>query len=966
MRASALPACTVLLSLAAAGPAVRPPAAEWPAVGRDPGGSRHSPLRQIHRGNVHRLRQAWVFHTGDADPRNKSTIECTPIVAEGVLYVTSVRTTLFALDAATGREKWRFDPYAEPRKYDVRASGGVNRGVAWWSDGREGGERRVLLGAPDGRLISLDARTGHPDPRFGRNGEVDLRAGMERDLRGLNYGPTSAPAIWRDTVILGFSCGEGPESAAPGDVRAFDVRTGREVWRFRTVPRPGEFGSHTWEGEGWRNRGGANAWGGATVDPRRGIVFVGTGSAAFDFYGGDRRGANLFANCVLALDARTGRRIWHYQVIRHDLLDHDLPTPPLLVTVTHDGRRRDAVAQVTKTGHVFVLDRETGEPLFPVREVAAPSSDVPGEQAWPTQPVPVKPPPFALQQVLGPEDLTDISPEARAFALDWFRRLRPGVLFAPPSFQGTLVVPGFLGGATWSGAAFDPGQGLLFVNANNRPNVAALRPAPAASPWPYEFAGYTQFRDREGYPAVRPPWGTLNGIDLNRGEIRWQVTLGRFPELVARGIKPTGTESFGGAISTAGGLVFIGGTMDEQMHAFDSATGRLLWEHPLPAGGYATPCTYEAGGRQFVAIAAGGGGKLGTRSGDAFVAFTLPEPAKQDPRVQLVAGGGRRAEGIATDCGLTEPFAVDEGRDGSLYVVEMDGGERVLRIDRHGVLTRVAGTGEPGDSGDGGPALQARIRGAHHLLVLPSGDVLLADTGNCRIRRIDVRRATIHAFAGTGRRGFSGDGGPAPQAQFGGIYCLALDRRRERLYACDLDNRRVRAIDLRSGIVTTVAGNGSRGVPEDGSLAAQSPLVDPRAVAVDSRGRLYILERGGHALRIVGSDGRIRTVAGTAEAGFAGDGGDARRARLNGPKHLCVDRDDTVLIADTENHAVRRYDPRTGRIHRVAGTGKPGARGIGAPPLDAELNRPHGVFVDSRGTLLIADSSNGRLLAVRR
>jgi quinoprotein glucose dehydrogenase len=427
-------------------------------------------------------------------------------------------------------------------------------------------------------------------------------------------------------VIVGFSCGEGPGIAAPGDIRAFDVRTGKELWRFRTVPHPGEFGNETWKGDSWKRRGAANAWGGFSVDAERGLVFAGTGSAAFDFYGGDRHGDNLFANCTIAIDARTGKRAWHYQTLRHDLWDHDLATYPNLVRVMRDGKPVDAVAQVTKTGYVFLFDRETGKPLFDIEDKPVPASDVPGELAAATQPIPVKPPPFVAQS-FDESNVTDIGEANRASVLAQLRKVRGGPAFNPPSLQGTVVIPGYHGGANWSGASFDPTSGLLYVNANNVPNIITLvESAPGDVPrfGPYGHAGYTQFLDHEGYPAIKPPWGVLTALDLNAGEIAWQVPLGEHPELTARGIPRTGTETFGGTIVTAGGLVFIAGTKDERIHAFDKATGKLLWEHPLPAGGYATPSTYQVDGRQYVVIAAGGAGKLRTKAGDSFVAFSLP------------------------------------------------------------------------------------------------------------------------------------------------------------------------------------------------------------------------------------------------------------------------------------------------------------------------------------------------------
>ncbi|HXG64995.1 MAG TPA: pyrroloquinoline quinone-dependent dehydrogenase [Blastocatellia bacterium] len=594
---------------------------DWPYVGGDPGGMRYSTLKQINRENVKDLQVAWVFHAGPhklpVEDFTHPSIQCTPIVIDGVMYFTSADTQVIAVDAATGQEKWRFNPQRTQRSYLS------NRGVAYWSDGRRNGARRILFAIPDGKLFSLDARTGKPDPAFGKHGVVELREGIERDLTKLAYGATSAPAVFENLVILGFSVDEG-FVAAPGDIRAFDARTGKEVWRFRTVPRPGEFGSETWKGESWKERGGANAWGGVRVDTGRGLVFAGLGSAAHDFYGGDRVGDNLFANCVIALDARTGRRVWHYQLIRHDIWDYDLPTPPNLVTVTHNGRMIDAVAQVTKTGYVFLFDRATGRPLFEIVERPAPPSDVPGEQAAEKQVYPVKPPPFS-RQGFTENDITDISPASREYVRERIKTMRYGAMYTPPSVRGTVQMPGLHGGATWSGASFDPTTGLLYVNANDMPWLVYVKPS-ESFPKYYNGHNISIFKDQDGFPASKPPWGTLNAIDLNKGEIKWQIPLGDWPGALERGLKNTGTENFGGSIVTAGGLVFIASTMDEKFRAFDKETGKLLWEYKLPAGGYAAPCTYMVNGRQYVVIAAGGGGKPRTKAGDAYVAFALPQP----------------------------------------------------------------------------------------------------------------------------------------------------------------------------------------------------------------------------------------------------------------------------------------------------------------------------------------------------
>ncbi|MGH9847025.1 MAG: pyrroloquinoline quinone-dependent dehydrogenase, partial [Blastocatellia bacterium] len=568
-------------------------------------------------------------------------IQCTPIVINGVMYLTTAKSKVVALDAATGKEIWKYDPYADyaPAKI-YHAGGGVNRGVAYWASptprlarsgsalqGNSGKIERILMATSDGRLLSLDARTGKPDPAFGRNGAVDLREGMDRDLTGLTYGATAPPAIFEDMAIVGFSVGEGPQPSAPGDVRAFDVRTGRQLWRFHTVPRPGEVGHDTWVGDGWRNRGGANPWSGVNVDSKRGWVFVATGSAAFDFYGGDRHGDNLFANCVIALDARTGKRLWHYQIVKHDVWDYDNPAPPMLVTVLqnggHNGKRVDAVAQVTKIGYVYLLDRVTGKPLFGVVEKQVPASDIPGEKLATTQVLPAKPPAL-VPQAFTEEMATDISKEAREYVLARLKTLRHGAIFTPQTLTGTVVLPGLHGGFSWAGASFDPETGTLYANTNNIPRVMNLKPADPGQGYSYRISGYDRFNDAEGYPAVKPPWGTLNSVDLNRGEIRWQKALGEFAELTKRGIPPTGTENLGGTIVTAGGLVFVGATKDEKFRAFDKTTGKVLWETTLPAAGYATPATFEVKGKQFVVIAAGGGGKLATKAGDEFVAFALP------------------------------------------------------------------------------------------------------------------------------------------------------------------------------------------------------------------------------------------------------------------------------------------------------------------------------------------------------
>lgn len=684
---------------------------DWPVYGGDAAGTKYSPLAQINRQNVRRLRPAWIFRCDDLQGPG-STIECNPLVIDGMLYLTSPGLKVLALEAATGQPRWRFDPW------EGRGGRGVNRGVTWWSDGAD----KRLFFVAGSFLYALDATTGQLVRGFGKAGRVDLREGLDRDVFFLYVTASSPGIIYKDLLILGSTVGEGPGPSAPGHIRAFDVRTGARRWIFHTIPHPGEFGYETWPPNAWKTAGGANCWGGMTLDERRGWVFCGTGSPSYDHWGGNRIGQNLFGNCVLALRADTGERVWHFQVVHHDLWDYDIPCPPNLVTVRHRGRLIDAVAQSTKLGHLFVLDRQTGRPLFPVEERAVPKSDVPGEQSWPTQPFPTKPPPFAQQRFTAAE-VTDLNPRARADVLQRLTRMRSGDIFTPPGLQPSAVLPQFNGGGQWGGAAFDPATRTLYVNASNEAEWIAMVPARpqtdltlaelgrllyasacaachgferarnSAAPnfatlkdvrgrltrqqvlelletgrnlmpsfaslsaiekravtaflfdegqderlaahelklsWaeeiPFVATGHHDFRDPEGFPVNKRPWGTLTAIDLDRGEFKWQVPLGTYPALEKRGLPPTGTFNIGGPIVTAGGLVFIGATMDERFRAFDKDTGRVLWEFQMDAGGYATPATYLANGRQHVVIAAGGGGKPGTRSGNAYYCFALPKP----------------------------------------------------------------------------------------------------------------------------------------------------------------------------------------------------------------------------------------------------------------------------------------------------------------------------------------------------
>ncbi len=591
-------------------------AGDWSVSTGDSGSTRYSPLRQIHTGNVSRLEVAWTYHTGDATGRPATSIQSTPIVADGVMYLSTPQQKVVALRPDTGQPLWTFDPYAGS---DDERPRGVSRGVTYWTDGKV----QRIFHSYRTWLVALDAKTGKPAPAFGKEGHVDLTQGLGRDIQGLQYYVTSPGVIYQDLIILGSTTGEGPRPAAPGHIRAFDVRTGQQRWIFHTIPHPGEFGYETWPKDAWTRSGGANDWGGLSVDQKRGWAFVALGSAAFDFWGGDRIGDNLYANCVVALDARTGKRIWHFQTAHHDVWDYDLPTAPVLASFRREGRQVDAVVQMSKQGIVFVFDRVTGQPVYGVEERPIPESDVPGEVLSKTQPFPLKPPPLVRHEYTEAE-VTDITPEKRAFVLEKFRKIRHGKIYTPPSLQGTAVFPGFGGGVNWGGSAFDPESETVFVNTNEMINLMKLKQSPEGSEYKFDHEGYNQLMDDEDYPGVKPPWGTLQAIHLPTGEIRWKVVFGEHPELTNRGIPRTGTMNFGGPIVTAGGLLFIGATQDHKLHAYDTRTGRILWEAQLETGAYATPCTYEVNGRQYVVVGVGGG-RWKSPAGDSFVAFALPE-----------------------------------------------------------------------------------------------------------------------------------------------------------------------------------------------------------------------------------------------------------------------------------------------------------------------------------------------------
>ncbi|GAB3258760.1 hypothetical protein GCM10027347_22330 [Larkinella harenae] len=683
----------------------------WSIYKADSESTSYSPLNQITVSNVNQLQPAWTFTLNDAMPGARAgSSECNPIIVDGVLYATSARHRVYALNASTGEQKWTFDPF------DGAVGGGVSRGVTYWEDGTD---QRILFTGGD-VLFALDARTGKPIPGFGKKGQVSMNIGLRDDPETISVIPTSPGIIFQDLLIMGAEVSE-LYGAQPGYIRAYNVRTGKLEWTFHTIPLPGEPGYETWPKEAYKYAGGVNDWAGMSVDQRRGTVFLALGSPSYDFYGADRKGKNLYGNSVVALDARTGKYRWHYQIVHHDLWDYDLPAPPNLVTVERNGQKVDAVAQITKHGFVFVFNRETGEPLFPIEERPVPASRIPGEEAWPTQPFPLKPKPFA-RQWMTEADLNNYSPASHDSIVKKFRSMRYEGLFTPPDLKGTLMLPGTRGGAEWGGAAYDPATSVLFVKSNDSPEIQSMQkvdlekeaqdqtvfdqgqtlymtycaschgkdkngdepnypsliglrnrmsreaalakikrgggkmPAFASVVQGKEqgiisflfdrvrnsskvtkletgqtlkgadkylnLTAYGHFRDSKGRPALRPPWGTLSAINLTTGDYAWQIPLGNEPELQEKGAPETGQEGSAGPIITAGGVLFISGTNDRKLKAFDKTSGKLLWETTLPGIANATACTYLSGGRQFVALSVGGSKE---NPAGYIMAFALPK-----------------------------------------------------------------------------------------------------------------------------------------------------------------------------------------------------------------------------------------------------------------------------------------------------------------------------------------------------
>jgi quinoprotein glucose dehydrogenase len=604
---------------------------EWPYYGGDPGGTKYSSLTGINRENVAALQVAWEWKTGEQPLEQFGTFpgafQATPLMIDGVLYLSTPYNRVVALDAQTGRELWAFDPEAYRDGQPASGQGFVHRGVAAW---RDRGALRIFINSRY-RLICLDAKTGQRVASFGKNGEVDLSEALLWPINNKHYSNTSPPVVYRDLVILGSGVGDRLmyRNDPPGDVRAFDARTGKLVWTFHTIPQPGEFGNDTWENDSWKYTGHTNVWPPFTLDAERGLVYLPVSTPSNDYYGGRRHGANLFAESLVCLDAKTGKRKWHYQLVHHGLWDYDPPAPPNLVTIRVNGKRIDAVVQLTKQGFAFVFDRVTGTPVWPIEERPVPQSDVPGEKSWPTQPFPTAPPPFT-EQGTSLDDAFDLTPELKAAAQAEMKKYRLGPLYTPPSMEGTLTRPGVWGGANWGGGGFDPETGMLYLKTVGMAQVFRIEKrdlsAPANRPGEvdadYVNRGAPSFF-MDGLPLVKPPYARLVAIDLNRGTIAWREPFGDLPAVRERleqlGVTPPetlGAQGPAGLVVTKGGLLFVGGG-DRAFHAIDKTSGKKLWSVPtLETTG--TPMTYEAAGRQFVVVATGRGAEA------TLVAFALP------------------------------------------------------------------------------------------------------------------------------------------------------------------------------------------------------------------------------------------------------------------------------------------------------------------------------------------------------
>lgn len=601
--------------------------------GHDESSMRYSPVAQIDTHNVHELARAWTYHMdgnsvlpAKAGPVSygggRHSSEATPIMVDDVLYLPTPYHTVIALNAEDGKLLWS---YRQERGQPTA------RGVAYWP-GDDQAPPSILFGSSDGRLWSLNAATGKPNRGFGDEGSIDLKVGEANGVADPRLDVTSPPAIYKNLVITGARTQESPGTGPSADTRAWDVRTGKLVWRFHSVPHPGELGNNTWAETSWRARSGTNVWGFMSIDSKLGLVFLPYGSPSYDFYGGDRAGKNLFGNSLVALNAETGKLVWYFQVVHHDIWDYDLESAPVLMEVNRNGRKIPAVAVISKNGLLFIFDRRDGKPIYGVEERPQPASHVPGEESWPTQPFPLKPPPLGRHS-FSPEDIATVTPEQKEFCTQLLATeggMQSGGPYKPYGGKLTVVFPGSMGVANWPGMSYDPRLGYLFINTVSLGDVAKLVDAgkdadpryQRTSPW----GAYARFWNNEKFwPCQQPPWGQLWAIDVNTGNVAWKIPFGQVRELEAKGVYGTGALNFGGSITTAGGLLFIAATDDQVFRAFDAKSGKVLWSAKLETGSYTTPMTYRAkNGKQYVVLVASGGGFYDTTGGDSVIAFALP------------------------------------------------------------------------------------------------------------------------------------------------------------------------------------------------------------------------------------------------------------------------------------------------------------------------------------------------------
>ena len=604
---------------------------DWPTYGHDGTSARYSPLKQIDTKNVSGLTRAWTYHlsptgesaaptpapTGRGGGRRRSS-EATPLVVNGIMYLPTPYNRVIALEPETGKEIWN---------YEIAGANASTRGVEYMP-GDASSPAAIVFGTTNGLLMELNAKTGKPIPGFGKEGSVDMKAGIDNGFTTGAFSLSSPPLVYKNLVITGARVQESPSLGFAGDTRAWDAHTGKLVWQFHSVARPGETGSDTWKEDDWKARSGTNVWGLMSLDTQLGIVYLPYGSPSYDFYGADRAGANLFGDTLVALDAATGKLKWYFQTVHHDICDYDLESAPILFDVTRNKTKIPALAVTSKTGLVFILDRRTGKPLYDVQERPIQQSEIPGEHTWPTEPFPVKPAPLS-RMTFSPDDIAKVTPEHEKFCKDLLASdggMEYGGPFNPYGSKSTINFPGTLGATNWHGGSFDPTLGYLFYNTLDLADVGKVQKSPEGSKTVYNRNGYGRFWNPDNYwPCQAPPWAEMVAINVNTGEYAWRVPFGIVPELEEKGVHNTGTMNMGGSAATAGGLVFIGATNDRHFRAFDSKSGKVLWDKQLEAGAYASPIVYQGkDGKEYVAIVAAGGGYYDRQNGDSVIAFALP------------------------------------------------------------------------------------------------------------------------------------------------------------------------------------------------------------------------------------------------------------------------------------------------------------------------------------------------------